>query len=456
MFLKVPPGDLQLHPETLNRTILALAIPAIVENLLTTIVLFANTIFIGWLRDDAALAAVGLSNKFLWIANGLFRAVAIATTAMVAHFLGKKDLETAKRTAAQSLSVGVLAAVVATAIGIPLSDDLLMLMGAESEVVHQGSLYMKIILATSVLSFPMLVAGGVMRGAGDTRTPMIISLATNVWNVVAGYGLIFGPGPLPELRLVGAALATSTARALGGCLALGVLFTGRTVLQLEPRSLLNWNRHLAWRIVRLALPNAGEQAVGRLGSILFMRILAALGTVALAAHQVAEQVESLSFMAGSGFTVVTTTLVGQSLGASREDMAELSIRRTLMFACGVMGTMAICFALFGQQMVVIFGASPKVLNLAGRALQIGALEQVPLAVHMVLAGGLRGAGDTRTPMYITMFGVLFFRVAVVYLFTITLGWGLAGVWLGTSVDWIGRAALMVVLFRRGRWKSVHV
>jgi len=99
---------------------------------------------------------------------------------MVADFLGKKDVETAKRTAAQSLSVGVLVAVVVTAIGIPLSDDLLMLIGAESEVVRQGSLYMKIILATSVLSLPMFVAGGVMRGAGDTRTPMVISLATNV------------------------------------------------------------------------------------------------------------------------------------------------------------------------------------------------------------------------------------------------------------------------------------
>jgi putative MATE family efflux protein len=456
MFAEVELEELRVHPEGLNRVIFALAIPAIVENLLTTIVLFANTIFIGWLHDDAALAAVGLSNRFLWIANGLFRAVAVATTAMVAHFLGKKDVETAKRTAAQSLSVGVLAAMVATVIGIPLSDYLLMFMGAESEVVRLGGLYMKIILATSVLSFPMFVAGGVMRGAGDTRTPMVISLATNVWNVVVGYLLIFGPGPLRELGLVGAALATSTARALGGCLALGVLFTGRTVLRVKPRRLLSWDGHLARRIVHLALPNAGEQAVGRLGSILFMRILTALGTVALAAHQVAEQVESLSFMAGSGFTVVATTLVGQSLGASREDMAELSIRRTLMFACGVMGAMAACFALFGQQMVVIFGASPEVLNLAGRALQIGALEQVPLAIHMVLAGGLQGAGDTRTPMYVTMFGVLFFRVAVVYLFAITLGWGLAGVWLGTSVDWIGRAALMVMLFRRGRWKNVRV
>ena len=419
-------------------------------------VLFANTILIGWLRDDAALAAVGLSSTFLWIANGLFRAVAIAATAMVARFLGKRDMEMAKRVAAQSLIVGVLAAGVATAIGIPLSDDLLILMGAESEVVRQGSLYMKIILATSIISFPMLVAGGIMRGAGDMRTPMLISLITNVWNVVAGYLLIFGPGPLPELRLVGAALATSTARALGGCLALGVLFTGRTALPVELWRLSSWDGHLMWRVLRLALPNVAEQAVGRMGSILFMRIVAGLGTAALAAHQVAVRVESLSFMATSGFAAVTATMVGQSLGAGRKDMAELSIRRTMMFACGLAGTMAVCFALFGRRMVIIFGASPEVLNLAGEAVQIGAVEQVSIAVHMTLAGGLQGAGDTRTPMYVTTFGVLFLRVAVVYLFAITLGWGLAGVWWGTAVDWAGRAALMVVLFRRGRWKGVRV
>ncbi len=449
-------APLDLRPETLTRTIVALATPAVVENLLVTMVFFADTVLIGWLCDDAALAAVGLSSTFMWVANGLFQAVAVAATAMVARFLGERNVELAKRTAAQALVLTVMAALVVMAVGIPLADDFLVLMGAEPDVVRQGSLYLAIILATSVLSFPLMVAGGIMRGAGDTRRPMMITLVMNVFNVVAAYGLIFGPGPLPALRLAGAGLATSMARSLGGCLALGILFTGRTTLKVEPRRLLGWDRGLVWRIIRLALPSAGETAIARTGSVLFMRIVSALGTAALAAHQIAVRVESLSFMPGWGLTVAAATLTGQALGAGREDMAELSIRRILAFACSLMGVMAVCFALFGRQIVVIFGASPGVLDLAGMAVRIGALEQVSIAVQMVLAGALRGAGDTRTPMYVTLFGVLVFRVAVVYLLAIALGLGLAGVWLGTAVDWTGRAALMWVLFRRGTWKCVRV
>ena len=122
----------------------------------------------------------------------------------------------------------------------------------------------------------------------------------------------------------------------------------------------------------------------------------------------------------------------------------------------IMCTIGIAFVLWGQQIVTVFGSTPEVLSLAGTAVRIAALEQASIAIVMVLNGTLRGAGDTRTPMLVTAFGVLLFRVAVVYLFAIVFGWGLAGVWLGTAVDWAGRAALVYVLFRRGKWKELAV
>jgi putative MATE family efflux protein len=446
-----------LCPELLTRTVIRLAVPAIGESLLTTFVLMANTILVGWLHDDVALAAVGLSSSLLWIANGLFRSAGTAATALVARFLGQGDVEMAKRSAAQTMTLGLVAATLVTILVMPLSDDLLRLVGGEPEVVRQGRLYMNIVLATSVLSFPMLVAGGVMRGAGDTRTPMIIALVTNVCNIVAGCLLIFGPGPLPALGLVGAAMSTSLARSVGGCLAFGLLLLGGgTRFQVEPRRLLTWSGSLARRILRLATPDLGREAVQRVGGILFIRIVATLGTASVGAHQIAVRVESMSFMQGVGFSMAAAALVGQSLGAERTDFAERSVRRVLSLACGAMGLMGIVFIVAGRELVTVFGATPEVLRLAGTAVQIAGLEQITIATHMVLGGALRGAGDTRTPLYVTAFGVLFFRVAVVYLFAITFGWGLDGVWLGTVVDWAGRAGLMVLLFRRGRWKSIRV
>ena len=208
--------------------------------------------------------------------------------------------------------------------------------------------------------------------------------------------------------------------------------------------------------MRLSLPTAGEALIMRLGFILFMRIVSALGEVALAAHQIAINVESLSFMPGFGLSVASTTLVGQSLGAKKPDLAEESIHQAMRISLLVMGTVGVIFALFGPSIAAIFGSTPEVLALAGNAVRIGALEQLPIAALMVIAGSLRGAGDMKTPMYATLVGTLIFRVPIVYLFAIVFGWGLNGVWLGTAVDWTARAALIYVLFRRGAWKRIRL
>jgi putative MATE family efflux protein len=302
----------------------------------------------------------------------------------------------------------------------------------------------------------MLVASGIMRGAGDTTKPLLITLIMNVWNVIAAAVLIFGLGPIPSLRLTGAGIATSSARMLGGLLSMAFLFAGYTAIHIEPRRLFIWDWRLIWRIVRLGIPNIGGTVVGRIGYILFMRIITDLGTTSLAAHHVAVRVESLSFMPGWGLAVAAATLTGQSLGAGRPDLAELSVRRTAIMATAFVSLIALVFVFFNQPLVAVFGSTPEVLALAAVAVQIAALEQPTLVLTMVLSGAMRGAGDTRTPMWVTFFSVLFFRVAAVYLFAIVFGWGLAGVWLGTATDWTGRAALTYVLYRRGRWKRVEV
>lgn len=447
---------LDLRPEALNRTILRLAVPAVLENLLVTMVFFADTLLIGWLRDDATLAAVGLSSTFMWIANGLFQAIAVGATAMVARFYGKRDYEMAKRTGAQAMTLGVFVALLFTVIMIPFSDEFLVLMGAEPEVVSQGSQYVNIILATSVFSFPMLVASGIMRGAGDTTKPMVITLIMNVWNVIAAAVLIFGLGPIPSLRLVGAGIATSSARTLGGLLAMAFLFAGYAAIRIEPRRLLVWDWHIIWRIMRLSIPNIGETVVSRIGYMLFMFIVTGLGTTTLAAHGIALRIESLSFMPAWGLTVATATLTGQALGAGRPDLAETGIRRTVVMAVAFMSVLGLVFVLFSAPIVAIFGSTPEALALAAVAVQLAALEQPTIAITMVLNGAMRGAGDTRTPMWVTFTGTLLLRVATVYLFVIVFGWGLAGVWLGTAVDWGGRSAITALLYRRGRWKRVQV
>lgn len=445
-----------LSEATLTRSILRLAGPAVVENLLVTMVWFVDTFLIGWLRHPASLAAVALGSMFIHVTESVFAALSISAVAMVARAWGAKNFEQGRRVGGQAISLAVLFALLVIALMWPNAQALMRLMGAEPEVVRLGSLYIRVILVTSVFGFPLRVLSGIMRGSGDTQTPMYITGIMNVWNVAAAYVLVFGPGPLPPLGVMGAAIATASARVVGGGLAMWVVFAGRRTVHIEPRRVLQWDWGIVKEMIRLALPAAGEVLIIRAGSMAFTRIVSSLGTVALAAHEIAVTVESLSFMPGFGFSVAATTMVGQSLGAKRPDLAEQSIRTSMKFALAIMALISLLFAFFGRQLVTIFGATPEVLDLAGLAVQLAALEQISIAVQMVLGGSLRGAGDTRSPMIVSMIGTLLFRITTVYLFTIVFGWGLAGVWLGTAVDWGGRALLMYWMFRRGRWKTVRV
>lgn len=451
-----PRKALDLSEEGLTHTILDLALPAVAENLLVTMVFLADTLLIGWLGDPAALAAVSLGGTLIFIINSLFTALSLGITPLVARAWGAQDYRRAERVGGQAISLSLLVALCAVALAWPLAEAYFVLMGAQAEVVRLGTMYLRWILTTSVLGLPVLALNGVMRAAGDTRTPMRITGIMNVWNVIAAYALIFGPGPVPTLGLAGAGMATASARFLGGLLCLMVLLSGRSAIRIPWRDVLAWDGRLVRTMVRLSLPAAGEQLIQRAGSLIFMRVVSALGTVSLAAHQVAVQVESISFMPGLGLGVASATLVGQALGAGKVDIAEKGVRRTLRLALQIMTALGLVFALFGRALVTVFGATPEVLDLAGLAVRIGALEQPALAVLMVLAGATRGAGDTRTPMWVSAAGVLFVRVPIVYLFAITFGWGLAGVWLGTALDWATRAALMAWFFRRGRWKTIHL
>ena len=451
------PQTIDLSLERLNRTILALSIPAVAESMLTTMIYMVDTILIGWLNDPVALAAVGLSGTLMWASDGLFQAISISASAIVARFWGGEDFQEARRIAGQSLVLSVLVAAVLMALLMPVARFFLQFMGGAPDVVLRGTEYVRIILASSLISYPLTIATSIMRATGDTQKPMYITGLMNVLNVAGSAVLIFGLGPAPRLELKGAALSTSLARAAGGIAALAILFSSKTPIGLRVQHLGRWNWETFWRILRLALPNVGETIVSRLGFMLYMRILASLGTVALAAHQIALRVESMAFMPSWGLATAAAALVGQALGARKVAVAEGGIRRTLVIGNGAMVLIGAAFVAFGSAIVRIFGVQDAALLASAAALvRISALELIGLCSVMILSGCLRGAGDTRTPMIVTLAGTTLFRVPVTYLFAITLSGGLNGVWLATAVDWSMRALIMCVLYMRGKWKTVVV
>lgn len=436
--------------------ILRLAWPAIVENLLHTMVGIVDTAMVGRL-GAAALASVGLGNQINQLGLTIFSALATGSTALIARHIGAEEPDRARDVARQSLVLGLFVSGTVMLLFLSMARGLLGLLfkSAEAAVLDTAAAYVRIVSLAMILNYFLIVINAVLRGAGDTKTPMRITALVNLINVVGNTVFIFGVGPFPALGVAGAAWGTAIAQVCGGVLALRVLFRN-DVLRIRLNDSFKPDLGIIRRIANIGVPAGVEQGMLRVGQLFYTMIISSLGTVAYAAHQVALNAESMSFMPGSGFGVAATTLVGQNLGAGRPDDAELAGKITRNVGMLVMSIMGVAFFLFPGPIVRIFSNDPEVVAQAVVCLRLVAIAQPSLAVWMILAGGLRGAGDTRAIMKMVMVGFMVVRVGLAYLLAIRLGLGLIGAWIAMVADLVLRSFMIQWRFGKGEWKLVRV
>lgn len=447
--------QLELTEKNLNNNILTLSVPVAIENILHMGVFLSDTIMVSRLGTDA-IAAVGLAGTLFFIISMVFSSFNVGTTSIVARHVGAKEYEQAQMVGGQSILISLITGIIVTPFLLLFAKELLILMSAEPKIVVLGNNFLQIITAFLVFRLITLTGNGILRGAGDTKTPMKITLIVNCINILLNWLLIFGIGPFPELGVTGVGWSTAIAYTIGAGLLCIRLFAGKYALHISLHHVVRINYHALQRITRISVPAAIDAVLTQTGFLFFTKIVALLGTVPLAAHQIAVRIEAMSFMPGFALAVSTATLVGQSLGRKNVNLALLSMRRSCYFALILMGSFAFIFLIFPQQIAMIFQPEDKVLSLSVACIMVAAIEQPALAIYMVYAGGLRGAGDTISPMIITIVGTLCFLAPLAYFFGITLGWGLAGIWFGSALDWIGRAVAIYILYRRGRWKRIYV
>jgi len=444
-----PPGQVW----TRVRRVLYLAVPSAGEALLGMMVGLVNTYLVGHL-GAASLAAVGLGFQWMLAAMVLFSAVGTGATALIARMVGAGDWRTANRVLAQALVVAFAAGMISMVLLVGFARPAMELMGAEGEALTQGITYLRIVSSVYAFSAVMFIGNACMRGAGDTRTPLLVMAVVNVINVVVAWALVNGVAGLPALGVAGAALGATSGRLIGGFLVVGLLLGGRAGLKLR------WGGGLDPRLVRRMLkvgfPAGLEQLVFRFGMLAYVRVVSARGTVAFAAHQIALNGESLSFMPGFGFAVAATTLVGQGLGARDADRAERDAHIAFAIAAGFMSLMGVCFYFFAPAIIGLFTDESEVIALGVTPLRLIGLVQPFLAAMMVYAGALRGAGETLTPMLINGGAIWILRVPLCLLVTRVFGWGLNGVWMVMALDLTIRGTFLFTQFRMGKWKSVQV
>ncbi len=447
--------ELTMDEPTVRRLVMGLAGPSIIDNLLVTFVQMADMIMVGRLGADA-IAAVGLSNQPMFFALASFMALNVGATALVARLVGARDFEQANSAARQSLVMSAVLGLVIGVIGFAWAPQILAFMGAEPDALARGVPYLRIVVAGVPFSVVTMNMTSVMRGAGDTRTPMKIGMVANLVNVVFNYILIYGHAGFPRLEVAGAAWATLLSRVVGCIMVFLILSTGRFVIALRLKADYRLKRDTVSRIMRVGLPAALEQFVMRGGQMLFVKIVAGLGTVVYAAHQVALNVESLSFMPGWGFAAAATSLVGQGLGAKRPDWSERLAKGALRYAVIVASCMGVVFFTAGRPIASLYTNLPEVAIMSAMCLRLVAVAQPFMITNFTLGGALRGAGDTRFTLVATAIGVWCVRLLLAYLLVVRAGMGLIGAWIGMTADMCIRAALVAWRFSTGKWKRAKV
>jgi putative MATE family efflux protein len=434
----------------------ALAWPVVLEQALAMVGQVFDMAMLGRLGKEA-VAAVGLSMQPFQLINATFMGLSVGTTALSARAVGAGNREEAGQIAGQALVVALVFGIIISTLGVLNADWIVTFMKAEEPVRVLGGQYVRMMMPGMMLFFVFTIATGALRGAGDTRTPMLINISLNTVKLISNYLLIFGNLGFPALGIRGAGLSTTISRTLGGIAILIAISrrTGKIPVDWK-KVFTRFDLKLFGRILNIGVPAMAERVLTSSGQIAYARQVAGLGTESYAAHSLSLNVESFSFMPGMGFATAATALVGQRLGAKDPEGAEKCALTAMKMGLLTMGSMGLLFFLFPGQFLSIFTDDPGVIARGIPLVRIVAFTQIPEALGFVIPGALRGAGDTRIAMYVTVAGVWVMRLGLTYLLMNVFHVGLTAAWFAMFADWVLRSSLYWARLKRGRWKEIKV
>lgn len=425
-------SDRPAPPDVSWSKVTRLSIPAVVDGLLSMTIGVTGLLLVGRL-GDAALAGIGAALQLVWFAISFGAALGIGTTVSVAHAIGRGDRDSARHAAIQGTILALGASVVVMSF-TPYSKELMRLVGGDANVTDLGAAYVRVCLAGAVALVVPAVLGGALRGAGDTRTPMVAGIVANAVNLLVAPALVFGQWGLPELGVSGAALGATLGRGLGGVVMAGALFAGHRALDLPWRAvdLHRWKPDPATlrQLSGLSLPTAVEQFQATTAMLLFGILVLVEGTAVSAAQRVVFNLMGIAYLPAIGCATAATILVGQAHGAGVPwpggPAAVRATKRSYVLALGWLATMGALFVVFAPWLVSLYSDVPAVQAPGVIGLRIIGLYLPIASVGIVYGSALRGAGDTRSPMLISALSMWLVTLPLAWTAGIALGTGLSG------------------------------
>jgi putative MATE family efflux protein len=439
---------------SLPRAIWLLAIPMVLEMAMESTFAIVDVFFVSRLGDEA-VAAVGVTESMLTIVYAFGIGLAMATTALVARRIGEKNVDGAVRAAKGAIALGLAIGVV---LGVPcvvFAPELLSLMKAEDAVIATGSGYTRAVLGGNIVVLLLYLNNAIFRGAGDPALALRALVLANGLNCVLDPCLIFGLGPFPELGVTGAGIATLIGRGSGVAYQFWMLRRGVGRLALRGTA-ATIELPVLRELVRLSLGGVAQLLIATASWVVLMRIVTPFGKEAAAGYTIAIRIVIFALMPAWGLANSAATLVGQNLGAKEPERAERAVWLTGLYNMAFMLVVTVLFLVFAPVLVAIFTDNPATLEVGVRALRTLAYGYVFYAWGMVIAQAFNGAGDTRTPTYLNFFCFWCLQVPLAWVLAHRLELGPDGVFWAVCGAESVLAVAALLLFRRGKWKSVQL
>jgi MATE family, multidrug efflux pump len=439
---------------SLNRAILLLAIPMVLEMVLESLFAVVDVFWVARLGADA-VATVGITESLLSLVFAVGLGLSLSTTAMVARRIGEKDPAGAAVAGVQAIAIGLAVSALICLPCVFFAPNLLRLMGASPQIVVVGSGYARIALGGGGAILLLFLNNAIFRGAGDAAIAMRLLWVSNIINLALDPCLIFGVGPFPKLGVTGAALATLTGRSIGVLYQFYRLLRGTDRIRILRRQ-VRLNFSVLWRLLRVSVTGILQFAIAHTSWIGLVRIVSIFGAAALAGYTIAIRIVVFIILPSWGLSNAAATLVGQNLGAKQPERAETSVWRTGFYNMLFLGVVGIFFVLFAEPVVRLFTHDPLVVPLAASCLRIISYGNIGYAYGMVMLQGFNGAGDTLTPTIVNFFGFWILEIPLAYFLAITAGMHSNGVYVSIVVAEAAIAGVSIFLFKRGRWKRHQI
>lgn len=455
--------DKNKYPEGVTKRALMgdvvnIAWPSFIELMLTQLTSMADQIMVGGLGSWAT-TAVGLSTQPKFLMSTLFLSLNTGAMAMVARHKGAGNREKANLVMRQALMLNIIFAVVCSIIGLIGAEPLVRFMAGgdaiSAKAIQGGVDYLRI---QFIGMFSMAITStitSVLRGSGDSRTAMVYNTTANVVNVIFNYLLIYGKFGMPRMEVAGASLATVIGQIVAMAMAFFAVLRKGNYLHLDlPKGWYRFDKSAISDMVKIGFPSMLEQLAMRVGVIIYARLVAGLGDQLYATHTICMNIQALTFMNGQAFAVSATSLVGQSLGKKRSDMAEHYARCTRQIGQICAFVIAVIIFFFGRHIILLYNNSePLIADTGAVILRMVALIQPFQAAQFILAGSLRGAGDTRYTAFVIMITVMIVRPLVAWVCINLLNLSLMGAWIALIADQLLRTGLIFLRFNSGKWKT---